>query len=161
MQYNYDQFNCMSRFKEWYWFEWNNTLVITSRYDAFQRNYHWNNCDNGKNYLGINWFHSITVKNECCYYIISASIRGATSFTTFEKALQYFQDSNKQIFVIGGERLYREALPLADMIYITRIDKDYKCDTFFPYHLLLSHTYSSTPELQYRGLTYKFEIYYQ
>ncbi len=88
-------------------------------------------------------------------------IRGATSFTTFEKALQYFQDSNKQIFVIGGERLYREALPLADMIYITRIDKDYKCDTFFPYHLLLSHTYSSTPELQYRGLTYKFEIYYQ
>ncbi|HSR02762.1 MAG TPA: dihydrofolate reductase [Methylophilaceae bacterium] len=27
-------------------------------------------------------------------------------------------------FIIGGERLYREALPLADRVYLTRVDQD-------------------------------------
>lgn len=34
------------------------------------------------------------------------------------------------IFVIGGANLYRQALPYCDRLYITRIKKSYKCDTF-------------------------------
>ncbi len=36
------------------------------------------------------------------------------------------------VFIAGGEQLYREALPLADRLYITRIDLDIEGDTFFP-----------------------------
>jgi dihydrofolate reductase len=37
-----------------------------------------------------------------------------------------------EVFVIGGAEIYREALPLADRIYLTRIDADYAGDAFFP-----------------------------
>ncbi|MCO5123818.1 MAG: dihydrofolate reductase [Rhizobacter sp.] len=35
-------------------------------------------------------------------------------------------------FVIGGGELYREALPLADELVLTEIDRDFDGDTFFP-----------------------------
>lgn len=87
-------------------------------------------------------------------------IKNALSFATLKAALDSFQQSSKQIFVIGGQRLYEESLHLADMIYITRINQEYKCDTFFPYELLSGYTCSASPNLQYQDITYRFEIYY-
>ena len=37
-----------------------------------------------------------------------------------------------EIFLCGGERIYREGLSLADEIYTTQIDANYECDAFFP-----------------------------
>ena len=37
-----------------------------------------------------------------------------------------------EIFVIGGARLYAEALPLADRLYLTEIHQDFDGDVFFP-----------------------------
>ena len=37
-----------------------------------------------------------------------------------------------KVFVAGGERLYREALALADTLILTVIDQVYDGDTFFP-----------------------------
>jgi dihydrofolate reductase len=37
-----------------------------------------------------------------------------------------------EIFVIGGEQLYRAALPLVQRMYITVIERDFAGDTFFP-----------------------------
>jgi dihydrofolate reductase len=34
--------------------------------------------------------------------------------------------------VIGGAQIFAEALPLADRLVITHIDRVYTCDTFFP-----------------------------
>lgn len=34
--------------------------------------------------------------------------------------------------VIGGERCYREALPLSRRMYLTRIDEDFEGDAWFP-----------------------------
>ena len=36
------------------------------------------------------------------------------------------------VFVIGGEALYRAALPLADLLYLTEIDRDFAGDARFP-----------------------------
>jgi len=56
------------------------------------------------------------------------------TFTDLEYALAYGQTlpSIERIFVIGGAQLYTSALPLAEHIYITEIDRDYDCDVFFP-----------------------------
>jgi dihydrofolate reductase len=35
-------------------------------------------------------------------------------------------------FVIGGEALYREALPRADLLYLTEIQREYQGDARFP-----------------------------
>jgi len=35
-------------------------------------------------------------------------------------------------FVIGGGQIFEQALPLVDRLVITRIDRTYECDAFFP-----------------------------
>jgi dihydrofolate reductase len=34
--------------------------------------------------------------------------------------------------IIGGAQIFAEALPIADRLIVTHIDKTYRCDTFFP-----------------------------
>ncbi len=38
----------------------------------------------------------------------------------------------KEIFVIGGGEIYKQAMPLADKIYMTRVHAEIDADTFFP-----------------------------
>lgn len=38
----------------------------------------------------------------------------------------------KEVFIIGGAEIYRQVLPAADKIYLTRIYKDFEGDTKFP-----------------------------
>jgi dihydrofolate reductase len=38
---------------------------------------------------------------------------------------------HKEIFIIGGSTIYQKYLNIVDRFYITEIDADYKCDTFF------------------------------
>ena len=52
------------------------------------------------------------------------------NFKTLEEAINYFND--KEIFIIGGERLYEEALSYVDRMYITEVDKYVEGDTYFP-----------------------------
>lgn len=40
--------------------------------------------------------------------------------------------SDDDIFIAGGEQIYRLYLPLADRLYLTRIDADYEGDAVFP-----------------------------
>lgn len=37
-----------------------------------------------------------------------------------------------EIFIIGGSDLYQALLPVADTLYITKIDKNFEGNTFFP-----------------------------
>lgn len=41
--------------------------------------------------------------------------------------------SDDEPFVAGGAGLYREALSVADRMYLTRIHAEFKADTFFPF----------------------------
>jgi dihydrofolate reductase len=40
--------------------------------------------------------------------------------------------SDKEVFIVGGAELYRQALPLVDTLYITEIQQDVEGDTHFP-----------------------------
>ena len=39
---------------------------------------------------------------------------------------------DKEIFIVGGAELYSQALPLADMLYVTEIQQDIDGDAHFP-----------------------------
>lgn len=39
---------------------------------------------------------------------------------------------SEEIFIIGGAEIYRQALPLAQRMQITEIDRDFDGDVFFP-----------------------------
>ncbi len=53
---------------------------------------------------------------------------------SFEAALKEAarNGSSEEVFIIGGASLYAEALPLANRMYLTEIDGEFTCDTFFP-----------------------------
>lgn len=56
----------------------------------------------------------------------------AEIFPSLEDALNTCKNE-EEVFVIGGATIYREAMPLADKLYITVIHHEFEgADTFFP-----------------------------
>ena len=39
---------------------------------------------------------------------------------------------SEDIYIIGGESIYRQMLPYCDVAHVTRIDRTYEADTYFP-----------------------------
>lgn len=56
---------------------------------------------------------------------------GAELAATLDAAVRLCADAD-EAFVIGGEQIYRQALPLADRLYLTEVDADADADAFFP-----------------------------
>lgn len=46
--------------------------------------------------------------------------------------IKEYINSDEEIFVIGGADIYKQMLPYASKLYLTKIDKDFDGDTFFP-----------------------------
>jgi dihydrofolate reductase len=52
---------------------------------------------------------------------------------SLHEALELARAAGEQeAFVIGGERLFAEALPIADRLYLTRVHAEPEGDTYFP-----------------------------
>jgi dihydrofolate reductase len=58
---------------------------------------------------------------------------GAEVVSSLERAIAIAERAGEdELFVIGGEALYRESLPRADRIYLTEVDAAPEGDAFFP-----------------------------
>jgi len=58
---------------------------------------------------------------------------GSVGCDSLRKAIENAKDSGeKRIFIIGGEKLFVEALPFTNMIYLTLVNGIYQCDRKFP-----------------------------
>ena len=55
---------------------------------------------------------------------------GLITAKSLEEALKLAGD--REVYISGGVRLYEEALPLVDKMYVTEIDYDIEGDAFFP-----------------------------
>jgi dihydrofolate reductase len=71
-------------------------------------------------------------------------------------------DVVKENFIIGGGSIYRQFLPFANKLYITRVHKDFEADTFFPE--ISTDEWKLTEKLtieddQQNDFTYSFETY--
>lgn len=61
-----------------------------------------------------------------------ASFPGAETFSSLEEAINNCSEEEK-VFIIGGASVYKQALPLADVLCITEIDAEApEADTYFP-----------------------------
>jgi dihydrofolate reductase len=70
-------------------------------------------------------------------------------------------NSTGDVYVIGGEDIYKKYIKHADGIYLTRVLKSFKCDAFFPdipdnYKL---QSQSMTHYCQIEDCFYQFEFY--
>lgn len=62
------------------------------------------------------------------YKVPDAVIAGS-----IEAAIEAVRDfDTRDIYVIGGESIYRQMLDMCDTAYVTKIDYAYAADTFFP-----------------------------
>jgi dihydrofolate reductase len=52
------------------------------------------------------------------------------SYISIETALR--EHANEEVLVIGGEEIYRSALPYADTLYLTHVHQRVDGDAFFP-----------------------------
>jgi dihydrofolate reductase len=58
---------------------------------------------------------------------------GAAQAGSLQEAIQVAKGEHfREAYVIGGGEIYREALPLTDTIYLTRVETVVDADTFFP-----------------------------
>lgn len=69
---------------------------------------------------------------------------------TFELAKSKDGNESDEIFIIGGEKLYKDTIDLASRIYLTSIMADEEGDVFFPkidfsqWHVIFSRYFSET-----------------
>jgi dihydrofolate reductase len=56
-------------------------------------------------------------------------VPGALVFNSLEDACR---GASGELFVIGGSEIYRQALGMADRLYVTLIHQDFEGDAFFP-----------------------------
>lgn len=52
--------------------------------------------------------------------------------TTFNEAVEQARRLDEQIFIIGGEKVFAEALPKSDKLELTEVHRDYDGDAYFP-----------------------------
>lgn len=75
------------------------------------------------------------------------------------KELEAYEEED--IYVIGGESVYRQLLPYCKTAYVTKIDHSYEADTYFP-NLDMSDEWTLTGETEeqtYFDLEYVFAKY--
>jgi dihydrofolate reductase len=71
------------------------------------------------------------LSNRVNIVITSNVINGVTSYPSLDFALRALSNK-KEVFIIGGGRLFAEALKLADELHLTLVDREVEGDTFFP-----------------------------
>lgn len=89
--------------------------------------------------------------NRECYVITSDpdnECKGATTVLTLDDI-----QTDKEIFIIGGAKLYQNTIKQCDTVYLSVINRDYECDQKFPGQQLVNFNVeqidSGHPELAF------------
>ena len=89
-------------------------------------------------------------------------VKDATVVHSVEELLEELrQYDTEDIYIIGGESIYRQMLPYCDVAHVTKIDHVYEADTYFP-DLDRDETWEITAESEeqtYFDLAYTFVRY--
>lgn len=73
-------------------------------------------------------------------FVISSKMKDASGAQVVPRLRTAVElSTRKNIFILGGERLFSEALVWTQKIYMTIVKGDYKCDRFFPIDYVQRH----------------------
>ena len=87
--------------------------------------------------MGKNTFYSLPVQplpnrtNIVITDVPNEIIEGCVMAYSIEDAINKCDDS-KENFIIGGASVYRQFMPYANKLYLTKVHKDFEGDCFFP-----------------------------
>lgn len=90
-------------------------------------------------------------------------IEGCEVFESIEAAITFAQAQNQaNLFIIGGDSIYKQALPLCNKLYLTRIHHSFDADAFFgpvpqqEWKLIASEEQAADEKNAY---THSFDVY--
>jgi len=84
-------------------------------------------------------------------------LRNLHTYPSIESALAAIK-SEEKIFVVGGERVFKETLQMADALELTIVEGDYEGDAFFPeYEEIITKQFQIFNKEKKEG--YRFESY--
>lgn len=49
-----------------------------------------------------------------------------------DEIIKSYKNSSEEVFIIGGGEIYNLFMPYVDKLYLTKVEKDFDADTFFP-----------------------------
>ena len=91
-------------------------------------------------------------------------VKGAIVLNSVDSCIKYLRENNiedKDVFVIGGESIYKDFLPYCDVAHVTYIEYEYEADRYFvnldidkDWKLVLE-----TEEETYFDIPYTFRLY--
>ncbi|PPC93479.1 MAG: diacylglycerol kinase [Methylotenera sp.] len=86
-------------------------------------------------------------------------VEGALIAHSLEAAIAQCQQDS-ELFIIGGAELYKEALQVADKLYITQIELEVTGDAYFPtYDQDAWHRVAYEPHIAASGLAFSYATY--
>ncbi|MCR5460417.1 MAG: dihydrofolate reductase [Acetatifactor sp.] len=60
-------------------------------------------------------------------------VKGALTVHSVEELLEELKKyDDKDVYVIGGDSVYKQLLPYCNVAHVTKIDHEYEADTYFP-----------------------------
>jgi len=80
------------------------------------------------------------------------------SHHSLEKMIERF--SSDEVFIAGGEEIYKQSLKFAQRMFVTAVHRDFVGDTYFPLDIIEDNwdLLSSTDIEEYEGLRYNYVI---
>ncbi|MDR4888608.1 dihydrofolate reductase [Fredinandcohnia sp. QZ13] len=62
----------------------------------------------------------------------SYKAEGCKVIHSIDEIVKMSEETEQELFVIGGAEIFKEILPYSDRLYITEIDEEFEGDTYFP-----------------------------
>lgn len=94
-------------------------------------------------------------------FVITSSgdpLPNAIAVKSYNEIYKHFVDDDwdKTVFFIGGERVYKDVIPLVDTAYVTVVNKDAECDKHLPMDWILKtfDLVENTPDQKHSELRY-------
>ncbi len=92
--------------------------------------------------------------------VVSKTLREIPECEVVSSIEEAWKAEGEEIFVIGGESIYRQAIPLADKLYLTIVDDEpQQADTFFPSFNLEDWEMAKKEMRNENGLSFTFLTY--
>ena len=85
-------------------------------------------------------------------------MEGCVVCNSLEEAVEKALEKDSQIFVIGGQEIFNQAIKIANRIYLTLIDAEEDGDAFFPDYSDFKKIVSTEEHETSEGLKYKYLV---
>lgn len=66
------------------------------------------------------------------------------------------KDNPEELIIFGGQKVFEQALPVTDRLYLTVVEGDFDADTFFPDYSQFKKVISQEDHVSAEGLKFKF-----